>query len=173
MATEVLTDSSYSVYAVERQRYRLAGTIALPVYGNVAKDNPTVPGTSASCRIVRLHAPFESLVIKWTSVREGTPPLVPNPYLIDNNYVFKGGSQSGALPMILPGYKGHCWSIAGTYEYHVVSPKNLNSDFPLGLYPWEPPKDVGGMDMVDSKIPSVYFVQLILEQVALRGGPGA
>lgn len=168
MAVEVKFDASYNVYAIERQHYRNSGTIALPVYGRVAADKAATPGTAVNCRIVRLHAPIESLIIKWTAVREGKAPDVPNPYLSDTNFVFKCGVRNGAIPMTLAGYTGHAWSIAGQYEYHVLAPTDLNSDFFLGLYPWD-----ASLAMTDSKIPQAAFVLSILEVVRRAGGPGA
>lgn len=163
MTVENLTTQDYTHFQVERQHFRNAGTIALPVYA-VPEADSEVPPTAAEqaaytpCRIVRLHAPIEAMIISWTAVKEGTPPEVPNPYLFDTNLTFKCGKRSAALPVQLPGYEGHAWSMAGVYEYHMTKPTNLHSDMPLGKHPWDQ-----SIVVSDAIIPNQNFISSILE----------
>lgn len=159
MPIENLTGADSTHYELERQHYRNAGTIALPVYAVPTADDPTTPGTNAACRIVRLHSPIETVVISWTAVKEGAPPKVPNPYLFDSNLIFKCGKRSAAAPVLLPGYAGHAWSMAGVYEYHVGTPIDLNNDMATGRHPWEE----DSIPISDTIIPKEQFVSTILE----------
>src|SRR5438128_5637227 len=97
MAIEYLKDASSDAFAFERHHQRDAGIMALPVYGNPPRDQPQFPngGTDqftrpvpVPCRIVRLHAPIETVIIVWHAAKSGAAPIVPNPYLFDPNLVF-------------------------------------------------------------------------------------
>ena len=164
MAIEFLKDATSDVFAFERQHYRVGGTIALPVYGNPAKDKQTVANggaTPVNCRIVRLHAPMELMSIVWNCVKKGAA-IAPNPYLFDPNLIFKSGRRSAAVPMDMSGEPGHSWAMSGVYEYHVQSPQDLNSSMPVGITPWE---DLISID--DSLIPNTAFLSSLLEKEPL------
>lgn len=179
MAVEFLVGAQSTFYAIERQHYRCAGVIGMPVYALPLADNPAFPNGALAavptpCRVVRLHAPIERHFIKWACVKEGAAPIAPNPYLLDANMTFKDGWVSGAIPVMLAGYTGHAWSMAGTYEYIMSSPTDLNSDMPLGLEPWEPTLNgLPGLALADSKMPAANFVNYLLEALRSGGsGPG-
>ena len=168
MPLEFMKDASSTHFAFERQRSRNAGTIALPVYGNPPKDNQDWPngGTSSApvatvpCRIVRLHAPIESMIIVWTAAKDGAAPVVPNPYLFDPNLIFKLGRCSAACPIDIPGYRGHGWSMTGEYHYHMQNPKDLNSSMSVGITPWEV-----NIAVTDAIIPNTNFINSLLEKL--------
>jgi hypothetical protein len=176
MPIEILADASSNVYAAERQHYRNAGTIALPVYGNPPVDNPQYPngGTDATgtgaiatpCRIVRLHAPVEWMIIVWQTVKTGAAPVVPNPYLLAPNLVFKQGRRSGSVPIDIPGQTGHSWSMSGEYHYHMSAPVDLNSSMELGIVPWET-----NIVVTDAIIPNVNFLNALMEATKAQTTP--
>lgn len=166
MSVEYFQDASTAYYAIERDHFRDAGVMALPVYGAPSQDRYDLPnggGTPFSCAVIRTHAPIETMIIKWAAVKEGQAPYVPNPYLFNNNYVFLRGRRSGAIPMQMAGYAGHAWSVSGVYEYAVISPYDLNSTFELGILPWE-----GVIQVQDAVIPNVNFINGLLEKLPLN-----
>ncbi len=160
----------FDAIAFVKTHTRNGGTIALPVYSNPAADNPKYPngaiderGTGASaqaCAIVRLHAPFESLIVNWEALKEGAAPLVPNPYLFDTNHVFASGTVSASVPIDQMGGSGHFWLVAGTYHYHMIAPTDLNSDMQIGVTPWE-----SQITVDQSVMPSRNFINTLLELV--------
>jgi hypothetical protein len=162
VAVEILIDANSIVFVVERQHGRNAGLVGVPVSGTatIPADDPAKPGPAIDCEIVRLHDPIETMTIKWTAVKEGAAPLVPNPYLFDRNLVFESGQRTGAIPVRLVGYAGHAWSMTGIYKYIVAKTVDLNSDFPLGLQPWD-----ASLAMSDAYMPAANFVNSILETV--------
>lgn len=164
MPYEYMKDGEYDQFVFERQHYRSGGTIALPVYGNPAKDDPARPNGGVSsptqCRIVRLHAPVEYLMISWNAVRKGGPPAAPNPYLFDANLIFKSGRVSAPVPMDMAGEGGHSWAMSGVYQYHMQAPTDLNSSMPVGITPWETQITVD-----QAIIPNTVFINSLLEKL--------
>lgn len=170
MPLEFLQDSESVQFAFTKARARNSGLAALPVYGNPSKDSPTYPngasderGTDATaipCRIVRLHAPIETMVISWTATKRGAAPIVPNPYLFDKNSVFSHGSVGAAVPVDDLQHEGHIWAMAGEYHYFVVKPRDLNSSVTAGVTPWETQVDQNA-----SIIPNMAYVSHLLEDV--------
>lgn len=178
MALENFVDSASStIYGIVRSHARVSGTISLPTYWVPQPDNRLFPNgiddrvgghpTPTPCKIVRLHGPIESMTISWTAIKEGASPKVPNPYLLSTNLYFKQGARSGAIPVSQAGYKGHSWSMSGAYEYHVLSPVDLNSSMPLGIHPWENDADWPNRISIDDSImPNDNFVSYLLEKLS-------
>jgi hypothetical protein len=166
---EKLADAQSNVFAFEKQHYRNSGVISMPCYGVPAADNPKYPnggtdanGTGATavpCRIVRLHAPIEELVVVWNCLKEGEAPVVPNPYLFDKNAVFKWGRVSGGVPIDGIGYAGHGWAFSGVYHYAMIAPTDLNSTMQVGILPWET-----NLTVDNSILPNVNFLNSLLEK---------
>lgn len=166
MSIEAKKDACSTQFAFVKRHSRISGVIALPVYGNPPADNPKYPnGTNpinaavlTPCKIVRLHAPIENLVVTWTATKEGAAPAVPNPYLFDTNSVFSHGARSPACPIDKVGYSGHIWHMSGEYYYHLIAPVDLNSTMVVGITPWET-----NISVNDSIIPNYNFLSTLLE----------
>lgn len=113
-------------YTVEFAHNHSEGIVASAVAGQGPKN----------VSLARLHAPFERLSVYWTATREGAPPILPSPnsYLQNTNRVFIYGERHG---IVCPTLVGHIWQAAGRYDYIVVAPEGLTSQFALATTPWE------------------------------------
>jgi len=113
-------------YGVQFVHSRVEGISASPVAGSVLSN----------ASLVRLHAPFELLSVYWSAISEGKPPVLPSHKSFAQNYnrVFIGGERVG---IVTPNIVGHIWVAAGRYDYVVVGPEGLDSQFALAKCPWE------------------------------------
>jgi hypothetical protein len=116
-------------YHVRRHRIYYSGTHIVPVAG--------AAGTAA--QFVNLHAPYGIEMVYWAAVKEGQPPIVPDPALFsDGNHTFLWGEQAADAPMLLPTMAAHVWIMAGIYYYGFTQPVQLNADFPTAAMPFDP-----------------------------------
>jgi hypothetical protein len=134
-------------YFTRRHRKYISGVHIMPVAG--------ADGTLA--QFVNLHAPYGIESVFWAAAKEGQPPAVPSPSLFGNtNLTFLGGEEAADMPMLLPSLCGHLWVIAGVYHYGLALPAKLDSDFPVGIMPFDP------MPLAQGTYPSVNFMAGIL-----------
>jgi hypothetical protein len=140
MAVENLSLASSTTYAVQIFHSRTEGIVASPIAGPAPQN----------CSLARLHAPMEILSVYWTAVRNGGPPTLPSSksYLQNLNRVLLGGERIG---VVTPDIVGHIWQCFGRYDYAVVGPEGLDSNFALAKCPWET------ADTIDFYIPASNF----------------
>lgn len=137
-----------TAYAIERVRERNEGLVQIPV----ATDG------EASCEMVRLHAPVETLKVIWTASRYGGPPAVPSPTTLaeDTNIILLNTQIGAIVPVIDNSGRGHHWALSGIYTYAIILPAPAVANIPTGRHPWE---TIGASE---NTIPSSTFKNDIL-----------
>ncbi len=148
MSVEKLVNAQTTTYAVQFTQTHTEGISAAPIAG------PSPQNAS----LARLNAPFETMSVYWTAVKEGSPPILPShkSYLNNLNRVFLGGERVG---VVYPTLVGHIWMAAGRYDYVIMSPEGLSSRFCLNKLPWE---GTALDNAVDFYVPSENFESGIL-----------
>lgn len=120
--------STTTTYNVERAHSREEGIISLPIAGE-----------EQAVSLVRIHSPIEYETIFWSASRRGAAPIIPSwkAFITGNNTnrVFLRGQRSATIPV--PTIGGHWYVVAGWYDYAIVTPESLDSNFMLGSMPWE------------------------------------
>lgn len=149
MAAESLFGAQTTTYGVQFVHRRNEGIVVNPVAGAAPQH----------ASMVRLHAPLETLSVYWTAVRQGAPPIVPSTrsYRQNLNRVFLGGSRIGSCT---PAMFGHFWVVSGNYEYLIVAPETLDSDFALARCPWETDQNLR-----DFYVPYQHFQEGIINDI--------
>ena len=143
MAIEDMSMGQASGYAVEFVHTHSEGLCVNPVAGKGPQN----------ASIVRLHAPFERISVYWFAISRGTPPVLPSykSFFTNANRLFLGGERYG---VVTPDLVGHIWQATGRFDYSVVAPEGLDSQFNFGKCPWE---GLATDNAVDFYIPAQYF----------------
>lgn len=142
-----LDGSAHTEYHVERSRANVSGLIAMPVAGTPPQ----------SVVFARLHSDYTVETIVWGAVREGAPPEIPSPEMLNSNYTLMSSAVSAIVPIPLPN-GALAYSVAGTYVYQLTSAKAPTAQFPLGKLPFQSK----GAD--EEYIPAVNFRTDLLGQ---------
>jgi hypothetical protein len=137
---ESLPGALTTTYTVQFAHSRVEGVSANPIAGPEPQN----------ASLVRLHAPLEMLTVFWTATREGAAPRLPSSksYFQNYNRVLLSGERVG---IVVPNTVGHIWIAAGRFDYCVVGPEGLDSDFRLAKVPWE------STDASDFYVPMANF----------------
>ncbi len=70
-----------------------------------------------SCAFVQLAASTLILACDWTAARWGTPPIIPDPDLKNESWIFLGKSPETAAPPLNSDGESPLYRISGTYYY--------------------------------------------------------
>lgn len=146
--TSPLQGGGTTDYMIERIHSRAEGLVAIPIAGP-APQAPT---------FVRMHAPIEFETVVWAATCKGGPPQIPSweSFIQGGNRIFLFGQRSGQVPT--PTVSGHFFTVAGVYHYALVSTEGLDSDFALGVNPWEKNRILAS----DNYIPASNFLTDLL-----------
>lgn len=99
---------------------------------------PTAGPWPQVAQVVALDGGLEMEAVIGFAVGIGAPPVIPSPNSLinNNNRLYMGGSQSGALPCVtFGGVK--IYVIGFEYAWAILSPEGLDGSLPLGVVPWD------------------------------------
>lgn len=151
---ELLPYNQHTTYATQFAHFHREGLAINPIAG----------AEPQAISIMRLHAPYEIMSVYWSAVCEGAPPLLPThrSYFRNLNRVFLGGERYGS---VTPTIAGHFWQAAGVYHYCIPIPEGLDSNFALGICPWEMGQNETYLPAsLDFYIPGNNFINGILNR---------
>ncbi len=140
------TNGDTVLYSIVIEDLRNEGVIPLPVY----TSDPTKP---TACKIVRLHAAIETVMIRWEARRDGGAPQVPHYKSLDPNLVFLRGGVGRTTPVPDALGTSKVWSLAGWGEYAKITPQGLDADMVGSKFPWDT------ADVSTNTIPGTIFRQ--------------
>jgi hypothetical protein len=159
-SVDKLVGASTTSYSIEIAHSHNEGLVALPIAG----VGPRVTS------IVRLHAAQEFITVYWSAIREGAAPVLPSwkSFIDDPNVVFLDGQRSAIVPSSVVG--GHAFVCAGSYRYSLLLPRGLDSDFALGVQPWEMTYVANNL-LGAHFIPAENFIRGILSSLTVNPMP--
>ena len=144
--TQILQGSQYSGFQAVRTHVHMNGLAMMPTAGPFPYP----------AQVVALHGGLDFDVIAYSASRDGEPPVIPSPIVINPNRIFLAGQRTGTFP--IKGFGGvTTYIVTGWMIFGIRSPEGLNSTFMLGNLPFP------GLDMNEA-VPGAYFSISLINQ---------